>query len=302
MEYLWSMIIMMKSNNILMDTIFLHLKQLGGFFNSICMVSGKCIELFTISFEMKLHIGHEPNVVRLPIHLSHEQQIVFNPSTNAQHILESYQNTDTALMAFFKINQLLGPTHDLAWTLTYQEFPNHFIIKSDETNPQSKVWSCHQHISFAIGWMIYVGPTAGERFYLQTLPMVIRGPKSFNDLKTVNSESCETFHEACINLGLLDDDGKWEICLQDAANIKTGPQLCHLFTTLLLFCTPTHPNVLWQHFHNKIYDYLQHRLSDLGQIIIRQEDIQLRLTSDKQSPSRFRTCSIRFSINATISS
>ena len=73
--------------------------------------------------------------------------------------------------------------------------------------------------------MIYVGPTAGEKFYLQTLLMIIKGPKSFDDLKTVNGEICETFHEACLRHGLLEDDREWEICLQDAAEIKTGTQL-----------------------------------------------------------------------------
>ena len=159
-------------------------------------------------------------------------------------------------MAFFKMNQHPGPVGDLARTLTYQEFPNHFVLKSDENNPQSKIWSQRQRNSFAIGRMTYVGPTAGERFYLRTLLIVVRGPKSFDDLKTVNGEHCETFQRACVKRGLLEDDGEWEICLRDAAEIKTGSQLRHLFTTLLLFCAPAQPNVLWQKFRDQICDDL----------------------------------------------
>jgi hypothetical protein len=147
-------------------------------------------------------------------------------------------------MAFLKTNQFSGPLGDLARTLTYQEFPNHFVIKSDDTNPQSKIWRPRQRNSFAIGHMMYVGPTAGERFYLQTLLMVVRGPKYFDDLKNVDGEPCENFHDACLRRGLLEDDREWDICLQDAAEIKTGAQLRHLFTTLLLFCTPSEPNLL----------------------------------------------------------
>ena len=73
--------------------------------------------------------------------------------------------------------------------LTYQEFPNHFVLKSDERNPPSKVWSRRQRNSFALGCMFYVGPTAGERFYLRTFLMVVRGPKSFTDLKTVDGDT-----------------------------------------------------------------------------------------------------------------
>ena len=88
-------------------------------------------------------------------------------------------------------------------------------------------------------------------FYLWTLLMVVRGPRSFEDLKTVDSHTYETFHEACLRRGLLEDDGEWEMCLQGAADIKSGSQLCHLFTTLLLFCTPAQPNLLWSRFCDK---------------------------------------------------
>jgi len=64
------------------------------------------------------------------------------------------------------------------------------------------------------------------------------------DLRTVDGELCETFHDACLKLGLLEDNGEWEICLRDAAEIQSGSQLRHLFTTLLLFCTPAELNAL----------------------------------------------------------
>lgn len=104
--------------------------------------------------------------------------------------------------------------------------------------------------------MTYVGPTAGENFHLRMLLMVIRGPKSSDDLKTVDSEICETFHDACLRRGLLEDDDEWELCLQDAAEIQTESQLRHLFVTLLLFCAPTQPDTLWMNFRKKICDDL----------------------------------------------
>lgn len=171
------------------------------------------------------------------------------------------------------MNQLPGPIGDLARTLTYQEFPQHFVIQSDKNNPQSKVWHPRQRNSFALGRMTYVGPTAGERFHLRMLLMVVRGPRSFNDLKTVDGEVCETFHDACLKRGLLEDDEEWEICLRDAAEIQTGSQLRHLFTTLLLFCAPTQPNLLWVTFRDKICDDLRHKLYQLGRTNIMQNDI-----------------------------
>lgn len=88
----------------------------------------------------------------MQVHLPHEQRIVFDLSGDAQHIVETTENIDTPLMAFFKMNQVPGPIGDLrlARTLTFQEYPNHFVIKPDESNPQSKKWSPRQRNSFAI--------------------------------------------------------------------------------------------------------------------------------------------------------
>jgi hypothetical protein len=191
-----------------------------------------------------VHLAQEPNIVRLQIHLPHQQQIIFDPHVNPENILESRENADTPLMAFFKTNRHPGQTGDLACSLTYQEFPQHFVIKPDENNPPSKVWHRRQQQSLTIGRMIYVGPTAGKRFYLRTLLMIVRGPTSFDDLKSVDGEVSETFRDVCLKCGLLEDDGEWNLCLQEASEIQTGSQLRHLFTTLLLFCMPAQPNEL----------------------------------------------------------
>ena len=169
------------------------------------------------------------------------------------------------------MNQHPGPIGDLARSLTYPQFPNHFVLQGDKNFPQSKVWSPRQRNSFALGRMIYVGPTAGERFHLRMLLMVVRGPQSFDDLKRVDNHLCDTFHDACLRRGLLEDDGEWELCLRDAAEIQTGSS--HLFTTLLLFCSPTQPNVLWKNFRDKICDDLRHNLYTLGCSNINENDI-----------------------------
>ena len=85
---------------------------------------------------------------------------------NVQHIIECGQIVDTSLTVFFKANQQTGPTGNLARSLTYQDFPDHFTLHSDENNHQSKVWRPRQRNTFALGQMTYVGPTVGENFYL----------------------------------------------------------------------------------------------------------------------------------------
>ncbi len=55
--------------------------------------------------------------------------------------------------------------------------------------------------------MFFVSPTAGERFHLRTLLTVVKGPTSFENLRTINGIEFPTFRDACIHLGLLEDDG-----------------------------------------------------------------------------------------------
>ena len=86
-------------------------------------------------------------------------------------------------------------------------------VKYLRNNAQSRTWHPRQQNSFALGQMVYVGPTAGEKIYLRMLLMVVKRPRLFDDLKYVNGELCETFHKACLKHGLLEDDGEWEMCL-----------------------------------------------------------------------------------------
>lgn len=46
--------------------------------------------------------------------------------------------------------------------------------------------------------------------------------------------------------------------------MQMGASLWHLFTTILLFCTPSQPDQLWLHFRTHICDNLSYRLCTLG--------------------------------------
>ena len=75
--------------------------------------------------------------------------------------------------------------------------------------------------------MVYIPPTAGERFYLRTLLTVVRGPTSFDDLLYVSghAQACENFHDACVLQGLLEDDGEWIMCFKEASKMCTDASL-----------------------------------------------------------------------------
>ncbi|CAG8484696.1 5830_t:CDS:2 [Acaulospora morrowiae] len=102
----------------------------------------------------------------------------------------------------------------------------------------------------------------GEIFYLRLLLIVIRGPQSFNHLKTVNNITHPTFKDACLALGLLEDDEEWIQCLEEAAVIYSGFQLRLLFAVILIHCTPTQPQDLGLCFRVNLCNDLLYRLSN----------------------------------------
>jgi hypothetical protein len=203
---------------------------------------------------LQFHIHEQsPSITRLQVHLPGQHLVTFDPNEDPQAVLERAASEETTLTAFFKANR----DHHLrveAQKYTYQEFPQYFTWKSS-----TKSWDLRKK-GFTLGRMYHVSPTAGERFYLRTLLTVVKGPTSFEDLRTCNGIVHPSFRDACLARGLLENDGEWRQCLQEASAMQTGPQLRRLFVTLLLFCSPANPGALWNEFRQHICDDLQHQL------------------------------------------
>ena len=67
------------------------------------------------------------------------------------------------------------------------------------------MWTCRKK-GYSIGRMYFASPNSGERFYLRLLLTVVKGPTSFEDLRTVDGVIYESFKAACVAQGLLEDD------------------------------------------------------------------------------------------------
>ena len=57
-----------------------------------------------------------------------------------------------------------------------------------------------------LGTVYTISPRQRKCFYLCLLLHNVKGPRSLADLKTVNDDMCNSFHEACFKLELLEDD------------------------------------------------------------------------------------------------
>src|SRR5215213_228717 len=134
------------------------------------------------------------------------------------------------------------------------EFPIHYTW-----NASLHKWKSRKTATSMIGRLYMVQPSEGERYYLRTLLNYVKGPTSFDDLKTVNGYTCRTFKEACICLSLLQDDNEWDECLLEASAVQTGKQLRYLFASILLFCQPVSPEILWNKHRRALCEDIYYR-------------------------------------------
>ncbi|GMQ05571.1 hypothetical protein CsSME_00050547 [Camellia sinensis var. sinensis] len=194
-----------------------------------------------------------PTVVRLALHLPGMHRVVFNPEESLQTIQSRAGQQMSTLTGFFAY---CAASEDEC-PFTYQEFPQHFVWLKSE-----KRWKSRER-GYAIGRMYFASPNCGERFYLRLLLTVVKGPKSFQSLRTVDNVVHDTFKLACIARGLLEDDEEWIQCLKEAVVIKIGYQLRRLFSIILTQCSPLNPYALWNQFSTHICDDLAHKICTL---------------------------------------
>ena len=87
--------------------------------------------------------------------------------------------------------------------------------------------------------MITLNSHQSELFYLRLLLHNKLGATSFDDLKTVNGELCASFQEACIKMGLLENDNELDLIMAEAATIRFGDSLRDMFLNILLYSRPS---------------------------------------------------------------
>ncbi|XP_062202425.1 uncharacterized protein LOC133904848 isoform X1 [Phragmites australis] len=176
-------------------------------------------------FDYNIHT-HVPSVERLPVHLPNENYVTYREIDNLSAVVASERVKRTMLTEWFLANERYTQGNNL----TYCEYPTLFTW--DETN---RVWNERKH-GFKIGRLYFVHPSAGERYFLRMLLMIVKGAKSYEDIRAYEGIVYSTFKEACAARGLLGDDTEWLSAFNEAVTWGSSTQLRQLFVTMLLFC------------------------------------------------------------------
>jgi hypothetical protein len=171
--------------------------------------------------------------------------VYYNPGEDIlEEVINRHSAMKTTLTEYFTACEM----HEDARLLSYAEFPTKFVW-----NKKIKKWTPRKQ-GFAIGRVYFCGPKAGERFYLRMLLNKVKGAISYENLRTVEGVTHDTFQAACAALGLLQEDTEWDECLTEAAGYASGHQLRELFCIILLESQPLDPGQLWTAHRENLSD------------------------------------------------
>lgn len=178
-------------------------------------------------------------VILLAIHLPGQESIFFEDGEE-EPALERQRHRLSTLTAFFALCNGDNDDSVLARTLLYEEVPRGFVWQQKEKN-----WKRRERNHRTIGRLIDVSPIRKELFALKLLLLHVRGPTSFEMLRTVDGEEHRTFVEACSALRLLRGDRDLQTCLATAASFKRPRQMRRLFGYLMVYNNVTDAQVMF---------------------------------------------------------
>ena len=163
-------------------------------------------------------------VLKLACHLENEQFIVF-PEDEPETGLERGELL-TTLTAWFEANgpasHLSAEDKQLALTLTYTQFPSQFVYLKRRWHRRK------QGFGKTIGRIpiVPLNVHSMERYSLRLLLHNQLGATSFDDLKMVNGAAHNSFQEAAVAFGLLEDDAEMDkvkiACPRRKLNCSSG--------------------------------------------------------------------------------
>ncbi|XP_051176773.1 uncharacterized protein LOC127291617 [Leptopilina boulardi] len=187
-------------------------------------------------FEFNMH-EQSHTTYRLAVHLPNQQLICFKEGLEEEAV-NKFKNT--TLTAWFKLNR----ENPEARKYLYTEIPHKYVFVES-----SKTWKIRERITKPIICRMYfVSPKDVERYFLRVLLLYVRGAKSFEDVRTYEGITYNTFVEAVRARNLIVDDSEWDNCLAEAVSMKFPKELCRLFAYICVFGLPVNAIDLWNKY------------------------------------------------------
>ncbi|XP_022015126.1 uncharacterized protein LOC110914651 [Helianthus annuus] len=199
-------------------------------------------------FSNEVHYRY-PAVMRLPFHMPGQQNVVYGADDDIDNVLTKPSVASSIFLEWMKLNE----SDENARKLTYVEFPSKFVWKL-----QDRCWQVRKTYQ-TVGRIHSVSPALGEPYFLRILLNKVRGPRSFEEIRTDNGQLFPTFRDACYAMGLLDDDNEYVEAIKEASFEGHAGYLRALFATLLLSNTLSRPEFVWENTWKYLADDILYR-------------------------------------------
>lgn len=91
--------------------------------------------------------------------------------------------------------------------------------------------------------------------------MIVKGATDYKDIRTYNGKLYQTFKEACVARGLLNDDKEWYNTFEEAASWATSAQLRNLFVIMVTYCEMKNENEFFNKTWRKMIDDIEKQIT-----------------------------------------
>ena len=225
-------------------------------------------EAFWRLSEYEMH-GKSHTIYRLPVHLPELQNVYFQAGREEEALDRS---TSTKLTAWFNLNS--DDTDTSSSQYLYTDIPLHYAYITKQ-----KKWVKRKRGGGKIITSMYTAsPLDREKFALRCLLLHVKGATCFDDLRKHEDVQYQSFQEACVARGPLEDDQEWDRAMADAVALLMPQQCRQLFVTILTHCQPSEPHVLWERYKISLSeDFARHRSAEVA-IECALADIEKRLS------------------------
>ncbi|CAN6890641.1 unnamed protein product, partial [Brassica oleracea] len=176
------------------------------------------------------------SVEKLGFHLPDQELVFFDEDEPIESILNKKTVNQSMFLAWFIANRKYAEAREL----TYAEFPTKFVWKSG-----TREWVPRKR-GFAIGRIAHIQPSGDELYFLRVLLNWVRGPTSYEDIRTVDGVLYPTYEDACYALGLMDDDKEFIEAIKDASDCSSATYARKLFARMLVSKSLSQPHVVWE--------------------------------------------------------
>ncbi|EOY16937.1 AT hook motif-containing protein, putative [Theobroma cacao] len=136
----------------------------------------------------------------------------------------------------------------------YANFPIEWVWSKSET-----IWK-KQKRGKSIGMITYIHLAIGELYFMRMLLHVVKGLKSFKELRIIEGVVYPTFQAECEALGLLGDNREWIDAIEQASKWATSEQTQELFVTIIIYRQVRDPLKLWEQSWKLLNEDIEYKL------------------------------------------